>query len=65
VISRDIHLLPRFGTLDWDSFGRALRDIDFKGSVSVETTPPTCLNDEMFEEMSRLLVKILKEIIAE
>lgn len=63
VISRDIHLLPCFGTLDWASFAKALKEINFSGSFSIETTPPTGLPNELFEDASKLLVKIIHNII--
>lgn len=64
VISRDIHLLPCFGTLDWKGFASALKEIDFKGSFSIETTPPTCLPNNLFDEATRLLVNVINYILA-
>lgn len=64
VIARDIHLLPCFGTLDWKSFAKALRDVGFDGSFSIETTPPTCLPDRLFEEATELLVNIIRHVLA-
>ena len=63
VISRDIHLMPYFGTIDWKGFATALKEINFNGSFSIETTPPASLPDDLFEEASRLLVNIIKRII--
>jgi len=65
VISRDIHLLPYFGTIDWKAFAKALREINFDGSFSIETTPPTVLPTPLFEEATTLLVHIIKDIISE
>ena len=33
----DAHLLPFLGSLDWDAFAKALADIGFDGSLSLET----------------------------
>lgn len=63
VISRDIHLLPFFGTLDWKKFAQALKEINFNGSFSIETTPPEGLPNYLFEEASKLLVNIIKYIL--
>ena len=63
VISRDIHLLPYFGTLDWKAFAKGLKDVGFNGSFSIETSPPAGLNDELFEKAARLTVDIIKSII--
>ncbi len=38
--SRDAHLLPYLGTADWDSFAKALAEVGFEGSLSLETTGP-------------------------
>jgi len=65
VISRDIHLLPGFGTIDWKAFSKALKEIGFDGSFSIETTPPTSLPTYLFEEASTLLVHIIKDILSE
>ena len=65
VISRDLHLLPYFGTLDWKAFAKALKEINFNGSFSIETTPPERLPDDIFEDITRALVKIMKYILSD
>ncbi len=60
--SRDMHLMPFFGVIDWKSFAKALKDIDFKGSFSLETVPPKQLPDPLFEEMAKCLFDLASEI---
>ena len=64
VISRDIHLLPYFGTVDWTALAKALKEIGFNGSFSIETTPPTNLPTPLFEDATKLLVNILHHILS-
>jgi len=61
----DLHMFPYFGVADWDDFGKALRDIDFKGVLSLETMPPAKLPTDIFESMCIDLAKIAKNIIGE
>ena len=62
TVSRDIHLLPYFGTVDWKNFAKGLKEINYNGSFSIETTPPPSLPNELFEYASKLLVKIIHDI---
>ncbi len=36
----DYHWIPYLGVIDWEDFSKALRDINFEGSVSLETGIP-------------------------
>lgn len=63
VSSKDIHLFPCFGSLDWKGFMQGLREVGFDGSFLIETTPPTALPDRLFEEASRLLVNVVHHVI--
>lgn len=63
--SMDLHLMPQFGIINWEEFAKALKDIGFDGSFSLETLPPSKLSDECFEEMCILLAKIAKDIISQ
>lgn len=60
----DAHFMPRFGTLDWDKFAIALRDIGYTGSFSMETMPPKMLADGIFEELCHVQVKLARDILA-
>ena len=42
---------------------QALRDIDYQGVFSLETTPSPQWSDEIFSDISISLVKIAKDII--
>ncbi|MBR5280050.1 MAG: sugar phosphate isomerase/epimerase [Clostridia bacterium] len=59
----DMHLNPYDGIVDWESFGKALRDIQFDGVFSLETAPGGKLPDALFEEKAKHLVHICKHII--
>ena len=59
----DQHLLPYFGKLDWEAFGRAWRDIGFAGVFSFECSPPAKLPDELHEKMLALMPDIAREIV--
>lgn len=59
----DLHLMPYYGTIDWEDFSKSLKDIGFNGVFSLETLPPAQVNDELFEEMAISLNKIAKHII--
>ena len=56
----DMHLNPYDGIIHWESFGQALRDIQFDGVFSLETAPDAKLPDALFEEKSRHLANICK-----
>lgn len=58
----DMHLNPYDGVINWESFGKALRDIQFEGVFSLETAPGSKLPDALFEEKSRHLLHICKFI---
>lgn len=58
----DLHLPPYFGVIDWADFTAALKEIDFGGSISLETVPPSLLSDDIFEQMCIEYAKIAKNI---
>ena len=60
---QDQHLLPYFGIIDWKDFGQALKEVNYDGVFCYETEPPANLPDSIFEDMSRMLVKLGKEIL--
>lgn len=61
----DLHLPPYFGDTDWKSFARALKEIRFTGSFSLETVPPPHLPDDIFESTCLLFAQIAKDVIKE
>ena len=61
----DLHLLPYFGFIDWNDFGRALKEIGFQGVFSYEAFLFPGLPDEYLEEFSRILVRIAREILSD
>ena len=63
----DEHLLPcsRTGVIDWQAFGRALRDIGYTGTFSYETAPTGKLPQPVWEDVCRSLVKLGHWIVGE
>lgn len=62
ICNQDLHLVPHFGVIDWDDFTKALNDIGFDGSITLETIPPRKLPDNVFEDMSKVLAKIAQNL---
>ena len=60
---RDLHLLPYFGTTDWNDFSQALKDINYSGALCLETAPNHKLPNDIYEEMCITLSKIMNTII--
>lgn len=61
--NRDKHYAPYFGVINWDEFGKALKEIGFDGVISLETVPPKKLSPEIYEELCGSYCKIAKTII--
>lgn len=59
----DMHLMPYEGVIDWKGFAKALREIGFDGSFSLETGPSITLPDHLFEEQGKVLFHIAEEIL--
>lgn len=58
----DLHLMPYMGVIDWKDFSKALRENDFDGVFSLETVPNPALEEALFDEVSRLQVKLVTGI---
>ncbi len=58
--TRDQHLFPGEGVIDWKDFFSALKEIDFEGCVSLETFPN---EDEGLEEKLLYQANILLSMI--
>ena len=61
----DLHQMPYYGSLDWESFAGALKDIGFDGTFSLETTPLSKLPEDIFVSASLLLNQIAEKIVSE
>ena len=63
---QDRHLIPYQGETDWDGFIRGLRDVSYKGVMSLETriqpNTPQPIREEMEIQLSRLARYIADEI---
>ena len=57
---QDRHLLPFQGSIDWDGFVRGLRNISYKGVISLETWIRQSTPEPMLEEMRISLAKIAR-----
>lgn len=53
----DQHLIPYFGTINWNEFLSALKEIDFQGCLSLETFISKVLPEPILEEMRLLLAQ--------
>lgn len=60
---RDLHLLPYFGTINWKEFSQALKDINYKGALCLETAPPHLLPEDIYEDLCINLSRIMQTII--
>ncbi|MBE7050076.1 MAG: sugar phosphate isomerase/epimerase [Ruminococcaceae bacterium] len=61
----DRHWIPSIGTIDWEDFGKALTEIDFKGVFSYETEISEAVPVGAYELMNKALVLFAKEILGE
>jgi len=59
----DTHQFPYTGIIDWEDFGKALKDINFDGVLSLETAPSAELPDDEFEKQSKELAIIARKIV--
>lgn len=59
----DEHRLPYHGTVDWEDFARALKEIDFPGNFVYETGPSQDLPSPYYEEMLMLQRRLAETII--
>jgi len=59
----DTHQFPYTGIIDWKDFGKALKDINFDGVLSMETAPKADLSDDEFEKKSKELAIIARKIV--
>ncbi len=60
---RDSHDFPYFGSADWESFYEGLVEVGYSGVFNLETSPSWKLNEELYDDMAKLLVRIAKQII--
>ncbi len=60
----DVHLYPYQGSIKWDDFIRANREIKFSGVYSLETCPPLDnMPSEVLEDCQKSLFNVLKYIV--
>ena len=59
----DLHQMPYYGITDWGDFGKALREVDYRGVFSLEVTLPQKLPRAMFEKTSKLMCEIARCVI--
>ena len=59
---RDAHLLPFYGTIDWEDFSKALHETNFDGVLSLETIPSADLPKDIYEDSFSLYYRVAKGI---
>lgn len=59
----DRHWIPGEGVIDWDDFGKALKEINYQGVFSLETVPSAELPISEAEKGYADMIKIAKKII--
>ena len=57
---QDRHLIPFLGELDWQGFVRGLKEISFKGVISLETIIPKKMPEPMREQMQIALADLAR-----
>lgn len=55
--SLDLHLFPYQGVIDWPEFAKALKDVGYSGSFSLEVKPSGKLPDDIFGDLCKGLAK--------
>nr|MBQ4319835.1 sugar phosphate isomerase/epimerase [Clostridia bacterium] len=58
----DRHMLPYHGVIDWEDFGRSLREEGYDGVVSIETCPTNRMPEPAYEDMLRACAKMARAI---
>ena len=58
----DSHIFPTRGIIDWSDFVKALAEIKFDGTFSLETTPSASFDNKTFDEESKKLCEIVKKL---
>ena len=58
----DEHKMPYSGIIDWDDFAAALKEIDFRGVISLECGPDRKLPDDAYEAMWKGFAQIAAAI---
>ena len=61
--SKDLHMMPYYGIINWQEFADALHEINYSGVFSLETAPPVNLPLDIYEDMYRALFRIADAII--
>ena len=63
--SSDEHLFPYSGVIEWEDFAHALKEINFRGVISLECKPSGKLPDRAYEAMWRAYAEIARVISCE
>lgn len=59
----DLHMLPYFGVIDWEDFGKSLKDINFGGVFSFESATYPNLTNQEYETLCLMKYKMAERII--
>ena len=58
--NRDDHRLPYYGTVDWEDFKSALKEVGFDGVLSLECAPRKALPPHVFDAAYKLYADLAK-----
>lgn len=61
----DLHRMPHYGIIDWEDFGKALKEVQYQGVFSLETAPSKRIPLEAAELIYKAMAVIAKKIIGE
>ena len=61
---KDSHLYPTKGIVNWIDFIDAIIEIGYNGVLSLETSPSSDLEDDVFEKESIALCKMFRELLS-
>lgn len=63
VIGRDDHMLPYFGIIDWNEFSKSLKEINYNGVITAETSPPQKMTAITYELMLKAMHSMFLDIV--
>ena len=59
----DDHNMPLDGIVDWQDTIAAFKEVGYEGAFSLETTPSSRLDDDIFLELCRIYYKVTKSLL--
>ncbi len=59
----DIHLMPMTGVINWDDFCAAVKEIGYKGVLSLETSAAITLPEDLYVRLNRIFFEVAKNLV--